>query len=85
MQNFEKGHFFPQESKNFLFVFHESPNAHESKSMIGLVPSAQQLTIQSSKVQNCQHRGQLLGGSPSTFLIAMGKIISIFIYIFGFH
>ena len=30
----------------------ESPNAHESKSMIGLVPSAQQLTLQSSKVQN---------------------------------
>ena len=22
MQNFEKGHFFPQESKNFFFVFH---------------------------------------------------------------
>ena len=33
----------------------ESPNAHESKSMIGLVPSAQQLTLQSSKVQNWQH------------------------------
>ena len=60
MQNFEKGHFFPQESKNFLFVFHESPNAQESKSMIGFVSSAQQLTLQSSKVQNCQNRGQLL-------------------------
>ena len=63
----------------------ESPNAHESKSMIGLVPSAQQPTLQSSKVQNCQHWGQLLGGSLSTFLIALGEIISIFIYIFGFH
>ena len=63
----------------------ESPYAHESKSMIGFVPSAQQPTLQSSKVQNCQHWGQLLGGSPSTFLIALGEIISIFIYIFGFH
>ena len=26
-----------------------------------------------------------MGGSPSTFLIALGEIISIFIYIFGFH
>ena len=87
MQNFEKGHFFIQESKKFFLFFmgDESPNAHESKSMIGLVPSAQQLTLQSSKVQNCQHWGQLLGGSPSTFLIALGEIISIFIYIFGFH
>ena len=87
MQNFEKGHFFIQESKIFFLFFmgDESPNAHESKSMIGLVPSAQQLTLQSSKVQNCQHWGQLLGGSPSTFLIALGEILSIFIYIFGFH
>ena len=64
---------------------YESPNAKDSKSMIGFVPSAQQLTLQSSKVQNCQHQGQLLGGSLSTFLIALGEIISIFIYIFGFH
>ena len=87
MQNFEKGHFFPQESKIFFLFFmgDESPNAHKSKSMIGFVPSAQQLTLQSSKVQNCQHWGQLLGGSPSTFLIALSEIISIFIYIFGFH
>ena len=57
MQNFEKGHFFIQESKIFFLFFmgDESPNAHESKSMIGLVPSAQQLTLQSSKVENCQH------------------------------
>ena len=57
MQYFEKGHFFIQESKKFFLFFmgDESPNAHESKSMIGLVPSAQQLTLQSSKVQNCQH------------------------------
>ena len=57
MQNFEKGHFLIQESKKFFLFFmgNESPNAHESKSMIGLVPSAQQLTLQSSKVQNCQH------------------------------
>ena len=57
MQNFEKGHFFIQESKNFFLFFmgDESPNAHESKSMIGLVLSAQQLTLQSSKVQNWQH------------------------------
>ena len=87
MQNFEKGHFFPQESKNFFLFFmgNESPNAHKSKSMIGLVPSAQQLTLQSSKVQNWQHWGQLLGGCLSTFLIALGEILSIFIYIFGFH
>ena len=63
----------------------ESPNAKDSKSMIGFVPSAQQLTLQSSKVQNWQHWGQLLGGSLSTFLIALGEIFSIFIYIFGFH
>ena len=76
-----------QGSKNFFLIFmgDESPYAHDSKSMIGFVPSAQQLTLQSSKVQNCQHWGQLLGGCPSTFLIALGEIISIFIYIFGFH
>ena len=87
MHYFEKGHFFIQESKIFFsfFMGDESPYAHESKSMIGFVPSAQQLTLQSSKVQNCQHWGQLLGGSLSTFLIALGEIISIFIYIFGFH
>ena len=87
MQYFEKGHLSCRESKIFFLFFmrDESPNAHESKSMIGLVPSAQQLTLQSSKVQNCQHWGQLLGGSLSTFLIALGEIISIFIYIFGFH
>ena len=47
MQNFEKGHFFIQESKKFFFVFHgdESPNTKDSKSMIGFVPSAQQLTL----------------------------------------
>ena len=57
MQYFEKGHFFIQESKKFFLFFmgDESPNAHKSKSMIGFVPSAQQLTLQSSKVQNCQH------------------------------
>ena len=49
----------------------ESPNAHNSKSMIGFVPSAQQLTLQSSKVQN---RSQLLRGCHSTFLIAVGQI-----------
>ena len=43
----------------------ESPNALDSKSMIGFVPSAQQPTLQSSKVQNCQNRGQLLRGSHS--------------------
>ena len=87
MQNFKKGHFFIQDSKKIFFFFmgDESPNAHESKSMIELVPSAQQLTLQSSKVQNWQHWGQLLGGCPSTFLIALGEIISILIYIFGFH
>ena len=84
----KKGIFFHKSQKKFFLFFmgDESPNAHETKSMIGLVLStAQQLTLQSSKVQNCQHWGQLLGGSPSTFLIALGKIISIFIYIFGFH
>ena len=83
----KKGIFLYKSQKNFFLFFmgDESPNAHESKSMIRLVPSAQQLTLQSSKVQNCQHWGQLLGGSPSTFLIALGEIISIFIYIFGFH
>ena len=74
------------QKKIFLFFMgDESPNAHESKSMIRFFQSAHQLTLQSSKVQNCQHWGQLLGGSPSTFLIALGEIISIFIYIFGFH
>ena len=33
----------------------ESPNAHDSKFMIGFVPSAQHPTLQSSKVQNCQN------------------------------
>ena len=68
-----------QKKKIFFFMGNESPNAHNSKSMIGFVPSAQQPTLQASKVQN---RGQLLGGCHSTFLIALGKIISIFIYIF---
>ena len=47
MQNFEKGHFFYTRDKNFFLFFmrDESPNAHESKSMIGFVPSAQQLTL----------------------------------------
>ena len=83
----KKGIFLYKSQKNFFLFFmgDESPNAHESKSMIGLVPSAQQLTLQSSKVQNCQHWGQLLGGCPSTFLIALGEILSIFIHIFWFH
>ena len=83
----KKGIFLYKSQKNFFLFFmgDESPNAHESKSMIGLVPSAQQLTLQSSKVQNWQHWGQLLKGCPSTFLIALAEIISIFIYIFGFH
>ena len=82
----KKGIFFHKsQKKNFFFMGDESPNAQESKSMIGFVPSAQKLTLQSSKVQNCQHWGQLLGGSLSTFLIALGEILSIFIYIFGFH
>ena len=87
MQYFEKGHFFIQESKIFFLFFmgDESPNARESKSMIGLVPSAQQLKLQSTKVQNCPNWGQLLRGSPSTLIIALGEILSIFIYIFGFH
>ena len=41
MQNFKKGHFFIQESKIFFFMGDESPYAHNSKSMIGFVPSAQ--------------------------------------------
>ena len=57
----------------------ERPNAHDSKFMIGFVPSAQQLTLKSSKFQNCHNRGQLLRGSHSTFLIALGEILSIFI------
>ena len=87
MQNSKKWHFFIQNSKKIFLFFmgDESPYAYESKSMIGFVPSAQQLKLQSTKVQNCQHWGQLLGGSPSTFLIALGEILSIFIYIFGFH
>ena len=46
IQNFEKGHFFPQDSK-FFFVFHgdESPYDHKSKSMIGFVPSALKLEL----------------------------------------
>ena len=57
MQYFEKGLLSCRESKNFFLFFtgDESPNARESKSMIGLVPSAQQPRLQSSKVQNCQH------------------------------
>ena len=87
MQNFEKWYFFIQKSINFFFFFmrHESPNAKDSKSMIEFVPSAQKLTLQSSNVQNCQNRGQLLRGSHSTFLMALGEILSTFIYIFGFH
>ena len=89
MQNFEKWHFLPQRLK-FLFLFFmgdESPNVHDSKFMIGFLPSAQQLTLQSSKFQNCQNRGQLLvlGGCLWTFLIALGEILSILIWIFGFH
>ena len=86
--NISKKGIFLYKSQKIFFLFFmgdESPNAHKSKSMIGFVPSAQQLTLQSSKVQNCQHWGQLLGGCPSTFLIALGEILSIFIYIFGFH
>ena len=51
MQNFEKGH------KKFFsfFMGDESPNAKDSKSMIGFVPSAQQPTLQSSKVQKENH------------------------------
>ena len=63
----------------------ESRNTKDSKSMIRFVPSAQQLKLQSSKVQNCQNRGQLLRGCRSTFLIAMGEILSIFMRILGFH
>ena len=57
MQYFEKGHLSFRQSKNFFLFFmgDESPSAHESKSMIRFVPSAQQLTLQSSKVQNCQN------------------------------
>ena len=52
----KKGIFLYKSQKIFLFFMgDESPNAHESKSMIGFIPSAQQLTLQSSKVQNCQH------------------------------
>ena len=73
--------------KKFFFVFYggESPNAHDSKFMIRFIPSAQQLTLQSSKVQKCQNRGQLLGGCLWTLLNALGEILSIFIYIFWFH
>ena len=57
MQNFEKGHLSFRKSKKFFLFFmgDESPNAHESKSMIRFFQSAQQWTLQSSKVQNCQH------------------------------
>ena len=83
----KKGIFLYKSQKNFFLFFmgDESPNAHKSKSMIRFVPSAQQPKLQSSNVQNWQHWGQLLGGCPSTFLIALGEIISIFIWIFGFH
>ena len=84
LQNFEKWLCFSWGMKA-LFMGDESPNAHDSKFMIVFGPSAQQLTLQSSKIQNCQNWGQLLRGSPSTFLIALGEIISIFIHIFGFH
>ena len=40
----------------------ESHYAYDSKFMIGFVPSAQQQTLQSSKVQNCQNWGQLWEG-----------------------
>ena len=68
MQNFEKGHLsFPKPKERFLFFMRdESPYGNDSKFMIGFVPSAQQLTLQSSKVQNCQNRGQLLMGSYTT-------------------
>ena len=41
----KKGIFFHKSPKKFFLFFmgDVSPNAHESKSMIGLVPSAQQL------------------------------------------
>ena len=84
MQNFEKWHFFIQKQKKFFFLFfmgNESPNAHDSKFMIGFVPSAQHPTLQSSKVQNCQNWGKLLRGWHSTFLITL----SIFIWIYGFY
>jgi len=47
----------PRVKKIFFLFFmgDESPNAHELKSMIGFVPSAQQPTPQSSEAQNCQH------------------------------
>ena len=53
----KKGIFFHKSPKNFFLFFmgDVSPNAHESKSMIGSVPSAQQPKLQSSKVQNGQH------------------------------
>ena len=83
----KKWHFCSEKSKNvfLFFIGDESPNAHDSKFMIGFVPFAQQLTLQSSKIQNCQNWGQLLRGSHSTFLMALGEILSTFIYIFGFH
>ena len=61
--------FLYKSPKNFFLFFmgDEHPYAHDSKFMIGFVPSAQQLTLQSSKVQNCQNRGQLLRGCHSTF------------------
>ena len=37
------------------------------------------------QVQNCQHWAQLLKGCLSTFLIVLGEILSIFIWIFRFH
>ena len=64
MQNFEKGYLSFQKSKKIFLFFmgDESPYAHNSKFMIGFVPSAQQPILKSSKVQNCQNRGQLLRG-----------------------
>ena len=63
----------------------ESPNAHKSKYMIGFVPSAQQLTLQSSKVQNCQHWGhtQGLARSLQTWTVPL-VIFRLLIHFFTF-
>ena len=74
MQNFEVSK--SQKIFCLFFMWDESPNAKDSISMIGFVPSAEQLILQSSNVQNCQHWGQILRGSHSTFLIALGEILS---------
>ena len=49
--------FFIQKSKKIFLFFmgDESPYAYDPKFMIRFVLSAQQLTLQSSKVQNCQN------------------------------